>query len=113
MLIAFDELGIAASELSSVRVPGSLSDMRARLKDLQVRVKKGFKEAALRLHPDVNPDNPEAEDLFKLVSEVVRQIAALRIKERPRSTVITYNTTSQTFPTRYGKIRINLKVKDD
>lgn len=113
MLIAFDELGLDASELSAVQVPGSLSDMRARLEDLQSRVKKGFKEAALRLHPDVNPENPEAEDLFKLVSEVVRQIMALRIKERPRTIPITYNTTSQTFSTGYGKIRINLKVKDD
>jgi len=115
MLAAFDELGIDASELHAISIPGSLSDMQARLGVLQSRVKKGFKEAALRLHPDVNPDNKEAEDLFKLVSEVVRQILALRVKERTKlpPSVDSADTISQTYRTGYGKIRINIKVKDD
>lgn len=108
MLAAFDELGIEASELHDVSVPGSLSDMQERLALLQSRVKSGFKKAALRLHPDVNPDNKDAEDLFKLVSEVTRQIMALRVKERPDAPA-----PSRTYRTGYGKIRVNIKVKDD
>ena len=109
MLAAFDELGISASELHNIRTPGSLSDMQGRLEDLQIRVKRGFKAAALRLHPDVNSDEG-AESLFKLVSEVVRQIMALRVKERPKTTPL--DAHSKTYKTGYGSIRINIKVKD-
>jgi hypothetical protein len=111
MLRAFDELGVEPSELISIRAPGSLASMQVRLKEFQSRVKRGFKEAALRLHPDVTPNNPEALELFKLVSEVVRQLMALRVQERPKPPV--HADTTCTFSTQFGKVRINIKVKDE
>src|SRR5947199_9898202 len=34
-----------------------------------VRLKRAYRELALKFHPDQNPDNPEAEASFKEVSE--------------------------------------------
>ena len=116
MLRAFEALGMQFSELHAVRAPGSLPDMQARLAEFQARLKKSFRVAALRLHPDHNPDDPEAEDTFKLVLEVVRQLQALSIRERPRPRPRMYYTgTGSTTTTGTwggsGTIRINIKVK--
>ncbi|BEG58180.1 hypothetical protein NHP21005_18680 [Helicobacter sp. NHP21005] len=32
-------------------------------------IKKAFKQLARKYHPDYNPDNPEAEEKFKQISE--------------------------------------------
>ena len=117
MLTALGELGIQVDEFHAIRTPGPLAEMQARLDEFQARVKKAYREAAMRLHPDRNPDDPESEDLFKRVSEVVRQLQALRVQERPRPRpqVIYYSTsstgsTSWTSSTAGGTIRINVKV---
>ena len=34
-------------------------------------IKKAFKKAALKFHPDRNPDNPEAEEKFKELGYVL------------------------------------------
>ena len=35
----------------------------------ETQIKKAFRKAARELHPDVNPDDPEAEARFKEVAE--------------------------------------------
>lgn len=106
---ALEELGVTLLELQAVRAPGPMSVMKSRLEEFQARVKKAYREAAMRLHPDRNPDNPEAEDKFKLVSEVSRQIQALQVRvvSNYRTTA---TTTTWTTNTAGGTIRINVKV---
>jgi molecular chaperone DnaJ len=38
-------------------------------------IKVAFKKLALRLHPDKNPDNPLAEEQFKLVNEAYQVLS--------------------------------------
>lgn len=39
------------------------------------QIKKAYKKAARQLHPDRNPDNPEAEEQFKLASEAYQVLS--------------------------------------
>jgi molecular chaperone DnaJ len=39
------------------------------------QIKKAYKEAALRYHPDRNPDDPEAEESFKQVTEAYQVLS--------------------------------------
>lgn len=35
----------------------------------QEEIKKAFRKKAMQYHPDRNPDNPEAEEMFKKINE--------------------------------------------
>lgn len=75
------ELGLSPLDFRLVDEAPSYEEKCKRLEDLQKRAKRGFKEAALRLHSDI-PENRTEEkgDLFKLVGQAIDDIANLRVR---------------------------------
>jgi hypothetical protein len=114
------ELGISPSDFMAIEQAPSYPAKCECLKGLQEKVKKGFKKAALRLHPDI-PENRTEEkgELFRIVRQAVEEIEHLRVRPpRPRlvmhpitfsfsgsSSTSTNTTTTSTGP---GFIRINI-----
>lgn len=116
---ALVELDIALDEFRVLHTPASVQEMKERLEAFQEKAKKAYRKAALRLHPDRNPDNPEAEEMFKLVAEAFHQIQNLRVQARPKPRpavwvhTVTYGTGTSTTSSwgSGGTVRINIKVK--
>jgi len=65
-------LGVSAVELRTARRNGR------HLEELQRRVKRNYRLAALELHPDRTDGDVECTELFKLMSEVVKEIQELQ-----------------------------------
>lgn len=91
------ELGIVPSDFQAIERAPSYQAKCECLEILKEKVRKGFKKAALRLHPDF-PENRTEEkgELFRLVSQAVDEIGHLRIRPpRPvfRAVPMVFSTT--------------------
>jgi hypothetical protein len=115
------ELGISPGAFQTVRACRTLKEATRKLAALKATAKRGYRDAAFRLHPDRNPDDPEKEELFKLVTRVHTQIQELKVRPpappRPRvvmhwpSTTVTTSTSSTTTTLGSNGIRVTVRVK--
>ena len=116
---ALRELGISPGDFATVRHARDLKEATRKLAALKACAKRGFREAAMRLHPDRNPGDMAKEEMFKLVTEAHRQIQALRVRPptvaRPRArhwpatTVRTSDGATTTTLYRNG-VRVRIRV---
>jgi hypothetical protein len=82
---AFRHLGVTPGDLMGIRSSKSLPEAQGRLKALQERVKKRWKQLAFELHPDRTQGDKVKEQLFKLLAGVVNKIEEAKIQPpRPR-----------------------------
>ena len=79
---ALQELGLSFRAFSLVRHAPTFEEAQQQLDLLKTASKKGYKAAALRLHPDRNPEADTS--LFRLVTEVNKQIQELSVRPPPR-----------------------------
>ena len=113
------ELGISPQDFTAIERAPSYQAKCECLEILKERVRKGFKKAALRLHPDI-PENRTEEkgELFRFVQQAVDEIGLLCIRPpRPRlvmrpivfttSFSASNSTTSTSTTGGAGYIRIN------
>ena len=117
---ALRELGISPGDFATVRHARDLKEATRKLAALKACAKRGFREAAMRLHPDRNPGDMAKEEMFKLVTEAHRQIQALRVRPpvvmsspRPRRWPATTVRTSdgETTTTLYRNgVRVRIRV---
>lgn len=102
---AMRELGISPADFQYIEAAPTYPEKCQRLEALKERVKKGFKKAALRLHPDI-PENRTEEkgELFRLVRAAVEDIGRLRVRPprpvfRPVTFVTSFSSSSSTSTT--------------
>ena len=76
---AMEELGLVPEDFLAVKRAGSPVEAREVLGMLQAKARRGFKRAALRLHPDVGGDAA----LFVQVKGVLDSIEALQVRVPP------------------------------
>lgn len=110
------ELGLAPSDFQIIESAPTYPDKCRLLEELKEKVRKGFKRAALRLHPDI-PENrtEEKSELFRIVRQAVDEVGNLAIRPpRPVFRPIIFTTTfsssastSTTATNGAGYIRIN------
>ena len=96
------ELGVDPAEFACVQHAPSHQEAVSRLAVFKVQVKKKYREAARRLHPDLNGKDPLKQELFWLCTQVHEQIQELRLQRPARATPL---------PARGGRITINIRVK--
>ena len=79
LLRAVSLLGLRAEDLQAFREgPEALSHLKA-------KAKRGYKAAAMRLHPDRTGGDAEKAEDFKLVSQFVRELEqAVPVKPKPK-----------------------------
>jgi hypothetical protein len=77
---AMDELGIVPEDFLAVKRAVSFVEAKEVLQVLQDKARRGFKKAALRLHPDVGGD----AQAFIRVKEALDHIEALQLRLPPR-----------------------------
>lgn len=77
---AMNELGIMPEDFLAVKHAVSFVEAKEVLQVLKDKTRRGFKKAALRLHPDVGGD----ARLFIQVKEALDHIEALQLRLPPR-----------------------------
>jgi len=77
---AMDELGIVPEDFLAVKQAVSFVEAKEVLQVLKDKARRGFKKAALRLHPDVGGD----AQLFIQVKEALDHIESLQLRLPPR-----------------------------
>lgn len=78
------EIGLTEQSLTSCIQHPDLSVCKKRLEDLKTDLKKAYRAAALRLHPDRTGNDPEKTELFKVVTRLWEEIQRLEIGPKPR-----------------------------
>jgi hypothetical protein len=96
------ELGIDVAEFAHVQGAPSHQEAVARLTTFKALVKKQYREAVLRLHPDRTEGDPVKQELFCLCTQVYEQIQGLCVQRPARA---------MPLPIRGGRLKINIKVK--
>lgn len=76
---AMEELGLVPEDFLAVKQAMSSVEAREVLGVLKAKARRGFKKAALRLHPDVGGDAA----LFVQVKEALDNIEALQVRVLP------------------------------
>jgi hypothetical protein len=93
---ASELLGLLPADLRGMRTPEGL-------KALKQKAKKGYREAAMRLHPDRTGGDAEKTEDFKLVSVLARQIEQMEPpKVKVRTTYKIRVTVRVPTPTHMG-----------
>ena len=77
-------LGLDARDFMAVRGAGSIEEAVGVLRVLKDKARRGFRKAALHLHPDHNGGDAEKTALFIRAKSVVDHIEGMRVRERPR-----------------------------
>ena len=81
LLVLLACLAVALAKGSDYYKVLELSDRKA----TTAEIKKAYRRLALKWHPDKNPDNPEAEAIFKEISEAYAVLSDETRRERYRS----------------------------
>jgi hypothetical protein len=102
---ALRELGVDPAEFVRVQQAPTYQEAMERLTAFKLDVKKRYRNTAFRLHPDRNEGNKVQQDLFVLCTQLNEQIQSLKLRAPVRPRVMT-------FPTRAGRITINIKVRN-
>jgi len=76
-------LHLASDDIQFIQASRSRGEAGERLRALQERVRRRFKKVAPELHPDHNPDDPEKEEEFKRLLEVVEWVKGLKVAPPP------------------------------
>ena len=77
-------IGLSADDFARIRAEADEGRARALLEDLQARAKRGYKRAALDLHPDRTGGDADKAATFAELGPLVAEIEALRVVRRPR-----------------------------
>jgi len=105
---AFGHLQVSPRDFLAIRQAQSLQAAQERLAELKERVKRRWKQLAFELHPDRTEGDEAKEKLFKLLSQVVKQFAEVKVTPPPRRVPfrrvvmqqpITWTTNSSTSST--------------
>ena len=78
-----EALGLVREDFLCVKEARNLMEAQENLKLLKDKAKKGFRKAAIRLHPDVNGGDEKKTEMFKKVMELSKHIEKLKIQPRP------------------------------
>jgi hypothetical protein len=120
-IMVLRELGIDPNDFATVRLARTLKEATRKLAALKASAKRGFKEAALRLHPDHNPGDSEKEELFRLVTTAHKEIQDLKVQAPPSparrrtrvrawpSTTIRTTTTTTTIDGAGVRVRVTVR----
>ena len=96
---ALQELGIDSREFALVQLAATYQEAEERLAVFKAGVKKRYRSAAFRLHPDRGGSKVQ-QDLFVLCTQLYEEIQALKVRRPPQVVVM---------PTRYGTIKIRMR----
>lgn len=102
-ITALLEMGLDLEEFYGLFESCGIEELKERVLSFQEKAKKGYRSAALELHPDRNNGDSESEAKFKLVSNAYRAITAMTVKKKKKA---------PKRKTKKGTLTIRLKVKD-
>lgn len=83
--IALREMGISPEEYEELKDPSSVAEMRERLDRFKSKLKRRYKKAVRRLHPDVSEGS---KTKFILVNKVYEHLSKMEISAKPRKVKI-------------------------
>jgi hypothetical protein len=90
---AMEELGLVPEDFLAVKQATSFFEAKEVLGVLKAKARRGFRKAALRLHPDVGGDAA----LFIRVKEVLDNVEALQVRMPPPRRPVRYVPMHVTF----------------
>lgn len=77
-------LGLGQGDFDHIRTSSSVAEAEARLVALKDRAKKGYRAQALKLHPDLNGDDPEKVKVLVALNALMAKLDKMFVHVVPR-----------------------------
>ena len=73
-------LGVTPGDFENARRLPSLAQAEEALSHIKTTAKRQYRQASRELHPDLNGNDPEKTEQFKVLTHVMEQIEKLKIQ---------------------------------